>query len=208
MTAKLELNTKIEAIFRDNPHASVEMIRKLTGASPRNIYYVKSALRRQGKLSPGRRSPAPKTLNISVSQPILDDDTLRAMAMNPNLAEDYGTEVEIQTKLLREVQKIAFDTTLSPDTRLSASQIWVKLKDIARSKDLGPGPPRSEEEIVERLIRIMQGVGPQLVVKSLERAFKKGPVDEKPSNKQETSPPGASDPPDSPGYDNLDSETP
>jgi hypothetical protein len=213
MAAKQSPTERVRAAILQNPSATVSSIENFTGASRRTVYYVLNKLRKEG-LIPSSRKDKPATEEAKeptvVTSQIIDDPTLQAMANSENFDEDFGTEDEVRAKLLRVVQKMAFDPLLHPDTRLSASQVWAKLKDIARSKDLGPGPPRTEDEIIDRLVRLMQGVGPGLVIKALDQAFaqRKDTSDEKAPDQQTPASPGATETPDSTGYDHLPPQTP
>jgi hypothetical protein len=211
MAAKQSPTERVRAAILQNPSATVSSIENFTGASRRTVYYVLNKLRKEGLIPTSRRDPPAteeaKEPPIVVAQ-IIDDPTLKAMAVSETLEDDFGTEDEVRVKLLRVVQKMAFDPLLHADTRLNASQVWAKLKDIARSKDLGPGAPRTETEIIDRLVRIMQGVGPQLVIKAIDKAFQKGTSDEKAPDQQTPASPGATETPDSTGYDHLPPQTP
>ena len=112
---------------------------------------------------------------IDIQKELTDGKEMQELAISDPSKLDIDdidiTDDQMQKKLLKQVQLMAFDPSLHPDTRLNAINIYAKVKDIARAKDLGPGPPRSQDEIIERLVRILRGVGPTLSIKAVHYAF-------------------------------------
>ena len=193
MSAKKNQAMTIRTHILHHPTDSIQDIIEATGASRRMVFYVKQKLRKEGTLPPSRRDdvltekPTEEIELITLGNKTLSD--LSQM----DLEAEFGNEDETRTKLLIEVQKIAFNAVVHPDTRLSAIGIWVKLKDIAKTKDLGPGPPRTETEIIDRLVMMFKAVGPKLVVSAIEIAFRKESPNETAQVEQETAPSGAAE---------------
>jgi DNA-binding Lrp family transcriptional regulator len=159
------LNKAIRAYLLADSAASIDEIVEKTGASKRTVQYIRAELRKSGLLEPSRRESIPlEVTNI--------EETIVNLPNPDFISPEMLSDDEIRNKLLRQVQMTAFDPKVSAQTRLDAAQVWVKLRDISREKELGPGNPLTEEDVVDRLIRIMKACGPGPVIKALERAFK------------------------------------
>lgn len=181
MGRKNTLHKAIKAYILANPAASNSEIVEKTGASARTVSYVRSTLRSEGTNEPSKRSEAKsdgEELVIESVAEMLTPQTIKEMAVDPTFGADLLDEDQIRTKLLQQVQRMAFDPQIGSQTKLDAIQVWVKLKDIARAATMGPGNPLTEAEAVDRLSMIMQGCGPTVTIKALDRAFdKKGERD-------------------------------
>lgn len=194
----------IRALILSNPSASVRDIVNQTGASVRTVRYVISKLRKEGLLPPARRAnPAPEVIiqpsnsievkEIEVKSMEMTPELLKTMAFSDSLPDSIESEEETRKKMIIEVQKFAFAPNVNPETRMNAIQVWVKLKDIVRGKELGPGNPLTEEAAIERLVRIMQACGPTLVIKALDKAFERKISNAEETNRQENSSEGTSE---------------
>jgi len=193
MGRKNTLNKAIRALLIANPAASNSEIVEQTGASPRTVQYIRANLRKTGILEPVRgQQTAPEGAKVMVTEPTIASILPQAADLTPEMLSDDA----IREKLLHQVQLTAFDPKVSAQTRLDAAQVWVKLRDIAREKELGPGLPRTEEEIIDRLVRIMQGCGAKLVIKALDRAFQRKEPEYEPLEPAST-PQGTEEAPDS-----------
>lgn len=156
-----------------------------TGTSRRTVSYVRKQMMKEGLLPKGRRVTnlpkipesvkeiLPSETSPTISGLLIDGEKLRELAKSENFEDEIADDEDTQKKLLKEIRKIALGVGMHPDTRLSAIQVWAKLKDIAKSKEIGPGNPKTEEEVILRLVRLMQAVGPKLVIKALEAAFER-----------------------------------
>jgi len=176
-----------------NPAATSSEAAKATGASKRTVFLAKKDLIDAGQMERVRYDHKRRAAKSSPEGAMMDGETLRAIAANTDLVDDLVDEAATRDKLLRQVQRMALDPMLPADLRLSATQVWVKVKDIARTKDLGPGPPRTEEEILARLTRLLQAVGPKIALKALNMVFGKGETDEKASSQPSVSSEGTSE---------------
>ena len=102
---------------------------------------------------------------------LLDHEALKALADMVDKAIDSGDDESIQKKLAKQALTFAFRTDLHPDTRMSASQMYYKLRDMGKAKDLGPGKPQTYEDGVARLTEMHIACGPQMVLDAVHRAF-------------------------------------
>jgi hypothetical protein len=198
VSAILKKSELVRNFFTQLPEATIDECVRTTNVSRRTIVYIRKEMVEEGLLKPGRRTklerPIPEELPQKqidsdakipiVSGMLLDGETLRNLAKNDDFEEEITDDQDTQRKLLKEVRKLALGAGVHPDTRLSAIQVWAKLKDIAKAKDIGPGLPKTEEDIIFRLVRIMQGVGPTLVLKAIEQAFERINPDDKAPDQQ------------------------
>lgn len=162
-----------------DPNLSNIEIQRQTGAGTRTITYARASLRREG-LIPDSRKTGINRGGLPVEN--LTPEDLKRFENSENIEEELGNDDQIRTQIVRSVQRMALNPKLSPDIRLSASQIWVKLKDVSKEEELGPGPPRTEVEVIDRLLRIFEAVGHKTVLKALEIFTEKELLDENPTN--------------------------
>jgi hypothetical protein len=168
-----------------------------TGLSEGTISTARRDLVAEGKLPPDRKITKTKLTEkaAEVPAPLLPQttaegmpqggDTVRDSAAMFRIAEmidesvDKGNDADVVKLLLRQALKFATDPDLHPDTRMSASQMWHKLKDMTRAKDLGPGVPKTRADAVARVRDVLITVGPEITVEAVHAAFEiKGPSDE------------------------------
>lgn len=182
--------------FLQHPNASISEVAKATGITPRTVASARSALAGKGLVAPGRgrgrprihpkptiQPPTPEAAQILAAgasegtpepseTPLLDDAALRMIADPGNSLADLDLDDEAtRKKLLREVKRIAFDPEAHPDTRLSATQVWLKLKDMARSRELGPGQPLTRMAAVARLKDLLSVIGLDISLDALIASF-------------------------------------
>jgi len=209
------------------PDATDYEIAKKTGVSPRTVASARADLIVEGVLQPNRRVPEPTKIEISqkideikpaeaTDQPLTEESekqmlggkTLREI-VDVEVDEDLENDEETRKKLLRIIKNIAFNQRTHPDTRITAIQAWTKLRDIARTKELGPGLPLSEEDVLNRLTRIYRAVGPKLAIKALEMTFQieKDSNASQTSNQQDSTPIGTTEAPIEAGYESSPSQT-
>jgi len=84
---------------------------------------------------------------------------------------DNIPDEETRKKMLREVRTLAFGVNTNSDTKLSAIQLWVKIKDSTQAKELGPGPPMTKEAAVTRLSDLMTACGLEIVTLAYMKSF-------------------------------------
>jgi hypothetical protein len=99
--------------------------------------------------------------------------------MNALLDDMADEDDEVTRKrMLRQVKRFAFDPLLHPDTRMAASQMWTKLLDLARQKDLGPGAPQTLTDAIARATDFCRAAGAKVMVPAFYAAFDLGPPPE------------------------------
>lgn len=103
----------------------------------------------------------------------IDGEALRKL---DEMLDELANEDDDKTRdrMLRQVKRFAFDPDLHPDTRMSASQLWTKLLDMKRAKDLGPGVPKTLEAAIARCTDFLRACGAKVAVPSFYAAFELG----------------------------------
>jgi len=112
----------------------------------------------------------PKQGPTAPRQGTIDGEALRKMSEMLDQLADEDDDIT-RKRMLRQVKRFAFDPNLHPDTRMSASQLWAKLLDMQRAKDLGPGVPLTIVNAVERVTDFDKACGVKIAVSALFRAF-------------------------------------
>jgi len=168
---KGETKAAAKAFFLQFPNATIrDAKRRLDGVSERTIAQARSELVEQGLMAPGRNRDSVKPAREPIPAPdirpseepdeapeggnrLLDDDEFVKVAKGDLDLDDLDDldDEETRKRLLREVKKLAFGADTHPDTKLSATQVWLKLKDMAKAKDLGPGRPLTRAVALQRL---------------------------------------------------------
>ena len=151
--------------------------------------------------------PSPDPMGLSAAGATIDGEALRQMNTMLDDLSDEDDEVT-RKRMLKQVKRFAFDPNLHPDTRMSASQLWAKLLDMQRSKDLGPGVPVTFELAVKRCTDFLRACGAKVAVPSFYAAFDLGEVPNGPSAQtvEQGQPTPASDGPSRPTDDNPEVE--
>jgi hypothetical protein len=171
-----------KAYFLQHPEASIsealaDLHRRGVNISERTVAQARSELAQKDLLPKGRNSSPAATspANVSLLPPIgdtlLNDKTLGAAAEG-DLTDIFDLDDEsIRKKLLRGVITIALTPDVHPDTQLSATTVWSKLKDMARVAELGPGKPVTREQAIDRLSELMSAVGSEISMAAMYKAF-------------------------------------
>lgn len=159
------------------------------GLSKPTMSLIRRELRARGVIPESRRSPlSSREVETLLTSPAgaspaaagvspQDDAPSLAVITPAELAALGATEFtdendeETRKKLLARCRAIALDPGMHPDTVLSASQVYIKLKDAVRAKSLGPGRPLTHEDAVARLARLMSACGPTIVHEAITSAF-------------------------------------
>ena len=152
-----------------------------TGLSERTIANARAELISEGLLPQSRKgfkpSVAPTSATPAPQETLRDHQAMQKLADMIN-APDLD-EGEIIRRFLKQCISFSFDTSLHADTRMSASQMWAKLRDATKSHDLGPGKPKTRAEAIERLKNLLIAVGPDITIAAVNLAFTvKEPADE------------------------------
>ena len=105
----------------------------------------------------------------SAPLPPITSTELATLGLDTELTDE--NDEATRKMLLSRCRSIALDPDTHPDTVLTASQVYIKLKDAVRAKSLGPGKPVTHEDAVARLGRLMSAVGPEIVSEAITSAF-------------------------------------
>ncbi len=117
-------------------------------------------------------APTPPTIVAGKrGDALLDHDAMLTLSQMIDEAVDAGDDEAIHKRLIKQSLMFAFRPDLHPDTRMSASQMWGKLKDMAKAKDLGPGRPMNRADAVRRTADVLVAVGPEITVEAVHLAF-------------------------------------
>lgn len=149
---------------------------------------IADAAEREGGAPPAAPPPSKKV----GANTLLDSAALMELAAMADEAIESGDDETIQKKLSKQALVFAFRIDLHPDTRMSASQMYYKLKDMAKAKDLGPGKPKTYAIGVDRLSDMMVACGPEMTMAAVHKAFEvkeaQADVKQPPPQQQETAP--------------------
>lgn len=176
--------------LREHPDASIADTARALGLGTRTVAYARKILVEQKVLPPYQRgtletgdeaTATPETPSSSVETPasspkkspgtMLDAKALEELSGMLDRIEENEDDIESQKLMLRQVKRMAFDLRLHPDTRMSAMQLWTKLRDTVTSRILGPGKPLTREAALDRLVMLFEAVGPLLAVEAMNKAF-------------------------------------
>jgi hypothetical protein len=151
-----------------------------TGISTATIARARAELVHEGKLAASRKQrpvqpaapPSPPTAAVAVPAPVgglVDSVAMRTLADMIDTVSDEEDDAVTHRRLLKQCLMFAFDTTLHADTRMSASQMWQKLKDQTKARELGPGAPKTFAAVVDRLYDLMDACGAEAVLEAVNR---------------------------------------
>ena len=164
-----------------------------SGLSDRTISRARAELIYEKKLAPSRKNkpkikkvvkfvhveqaaPVPKSPSPAEPAPpssgsLLDSEAMKALSDLIDEAAEESDDAVVHKRLLKQCLMFAFDTRLHPDTRMSASQMWSKLKDQTKARELGPGKPKTRTEAIKRVSDILTAVGPEITMSAVEMSF-------------------------------------
>jgi hypothetical protein len=158
----------------------------------RTIAMARAQLVKDGRLTPSRKKQVSETRPYSKSSEdladfrpppateapsMLDHAAMLAIAEVADAAEEDLDDDEVSRRLLRQCVRFAFDPKLHPDTRMSASQMWTKLRDQAKARNLGPGAPKTYEDAVRRYTDLTVAVDIDVAVAGVVAAFRSRAVE-------------------------------
>lgn len=152
-----------------------------SGYSDGTIAKARAILVAEGKLPKDRKkqsTPVPQTVTTvgpevraaTPDQGLRDHEAMKALADMIEQLEEMD-DAAIQKKLAKQALAFAFNQSLHPDTRMSASQMYYKLRDMSKAKDLGPGNPVTFADGVARLADLFRACGPEMVMAGVNEAF-------------------------------------
>jgi len=148
--------------------------------SDATIARVRAVLVSEGLLAPARNAPPwekkpspklPPETTDDTRATMLDHAALTTLSDMADVLSDNMSDEDAQKRLQKQALLFAFDPKLHPDTRMSASQMWQKLRDAAKAKNLGPGAPKTFEDAVARMSDLMVAVGAQVTLAAVNIAF-------------------------------------
>lgn len=156
--------------------------------SERLIAIARADLVKRGLLVPSRkvgniehtlpRSPSKRSSAVEMDAPAAGGDLLNHSAMTSLAATaetieelDFADDEAVQKRLLRQCISFALNPKLHPDTRMSASQMWAKIRDIAKGRQIGPGAPLTFEDATARLRDLNIATGPSIAIAAIRAAF-------------------------------------
>lgn len=148
-------------------YARAELVAAGLIPAPRRAH-VKKAPSPVPAESPTPTDPSPPAGGADYSNQIVTPETLGMLAAPETPIDDFESDPETQKRMLREAKRMAFDIKLHADTRMSAMQLWVKLKDLASARDRGPGVPLTKSSALARLMELHKACGIELVIESIE----------------------------------------
>jgi hypothetical protein len=163
--AELIRDGKLAPSRKNQPQSSTSLAKKFRGAASDTPHAPADRSSAEGD-PVGERPPETPGKPAGM----LDHAAMTAMA---DMIEkiDAMDDDEVYRRLLKQSIAFAFDVNLHPDTRMSASQMWAKLRDQAKSKNLGPGPPVNFESGVARLADLFEACGAPMVLAAVNVAF-------------------------------------
>ena len=179
-------SNNVRAYFLQHPEASISQAARDMQVSARTAAQVRSELAEKGLVPKGRNRksdkqvasvlPPASAVEVSPNQSggghLIDDKSLRMIADSHFDMSDLDLDdEETRKKLLREVKRIAFSPDSHPDVRLSATQVWLKLKDMAKSRELGPGKPLTRAAAIARLVDLFKMTGADIAIQAMYIAF-------------------------------------
>lgn len=193
-----------------HPDASINDVAVALAINHRTVSRVRKILVAEGMLEPGRgRKPSLDLIEKAESAPsapvtesakepikvdttgLLDHKAMKKLATIENTIDDDVDDEETRKRMIREVRRIAFDTEKHPDTRMSATQLWVKLKDMAKDHTLGPGKPLTYADALARATDFLRAIGAKMAIEAMYAAFEV----EAPSGEAKTVESSSSSPP-------------
>jgi len=176
-----------------HPAWSKSRIALATGLADSTIARARRELVAEGKLEPARNQPPTLTApashvaaaeagEVEPAEPekpspkqrggtVLDHEAMLALANMVDGVVDSGDDELVQKMLIKQCIVFALRTDLHPDTRMSASQMWNKLRDMAKKKDLGPGKPKTQADAIARLKDMDTAVGLDLALAAMIESF-------------------------------------
>lgn len=180
-----------------NPTHSKSQCVLATGCSDATVARARRDLILEGLLAPPRNAPVAKAVSVpepKATQPtepsgtvapppavspapakgssgLLDHAAMLELAAMVDAAVESGDDEAIHKKLIKQCLTFAFRPDLHPDTRMTASQMYGKLRDMARLKELGPGKPKTFVLGTDRLADMLTACGPEMTMAAVAKAF-------------------------------------
>src|SRR5688572_15772501 len=117
----------LERLWLSHPNSTLAEMVQISGYSKPTVVRVKNSLRQRGLLNEAKTrasaSSSKNIANLSDSTQLTDAKQLLELANSDVLDFSLETEEDTRKKLLKQVQLLALDPGVHPDTRLSATQV-------------------------------------------------------------------------------------
>ena len=173
------------------PNALNIEVEKATGVSKRTVSSARTELRREGRL---QRTPSDRLLSPTVlsAEPILVPDEpvapLTPESQSPEKGEEIaakklaellatagaGPDADLDVEEMKKrLSRIAMNPLIHPQIQIKAMEVKRKIDfDSQDTHELGPGPPLTKADALDRLGLMFQACGPELVLEAFHMVFK------------------------------------
>ena len=173
----------IKQYFLDHPEAKDSEVCIALNASKTTVARARWDLIDEGLLPAAsrRRRPGPQKETAAAppkapKPPARDPNEMLSGEELAELAADLDgmdnlDDEAVRSKMLKSLRRLAFSTSVNNDTKLTAMNLWFKLKDLASIKALGPGNPLTFEAALGRLTELATACGMDLVLRAAVASF-------------------------------------
>lgn len=158
-----------------NPHATVKQVCAATGAKTRSVYYVRQDLIAQQLITPAAVKRGRPPLNADA--PTADVDTLETVSaadLMKQVEDITGEEYDNLTpeQMKRILSRIAGNAMMPPQVRIMAITAKNKLDFETQDRhDLGPGKPLTYAQALQRVVWMLEAIGPKMLEEAITIAF-------------------------------------
>lgn len=191
--------SKTEACKRyllDHSDATNPEVKEAVGCESRNVNAARAELEKEGFLQKNSNNRAKFTKHrlkkSGLTRPPeilrnLSGNALRTEAevlssFSPVATSDLykllesGEDPDIDDEktrvaMLKQLRLMSFDASLHQSIRMSAMDLYNKLKETARGQTIGPGRPLTHADALDRLCLLFKAVGATLVLEATAKAF-------------------------------------
>jgi hypothetical protein len=161
-----------ESFLLANQAAKDSEVAASTGIDKVTVGRARANLISQGLLPESTRKRATPARAKAPARPTgPPPDSLLTDADMRDLELGAMTDEDTRKKILTALRKIAFSPGINTETAMNAMALWVKLKDAAASKELGPGKPLTRADAKERVLSLMKAVGFDLIFECFQELF-------------------------------------
>lgn len=174
------LRTQVREYIIAHPEAKNADVMEATGCSMRTVSNVRALLRAEGAIPAAgdKRHAAPRVdptqvigdAGVGTFDPITGVDLTRAVGAS--LGEDVGADGTVEIDKLKKVLWRVVRTNRDDRIVVAAAGTLARIKQEESARPLGPGPPMTEDDAVERLVLLYRPVGLKIVFAALVKAFK------------------------------------
>lgn len=148
------------------------------GVPPSTIYRIATRLRKEGRLAPSDRQEFAKS---KAPTPILPPEPSSFFDRPPTEwdSSDLAAIDRLPILTADQRKKLLSAIGMRPGGGLTQTSAIGKLDDLDKgaASQIGPPPPLTEQQQIERLSRLMRAVGHSTATKSMEAAFEQATKD-------------------------------